>query len=129
MKNRSDAISRVLAGYAVPSDALARTDSDAVVCLACAHRCRIPDGGSGVCRMRLNRGGRLFVPHGYIAGIQADPVEKKPFYHVLPGQAALSYGLLGCNFRCAFCQNWVSSQTLKDDNAGAPTTADRKSVV
>jgi pyruvate formate lyase activating enzyme len=49
-----------------------------------------------------------------VAGLQADPVEKKPFYHLLPGGTALTFGMLGCDFHCPFCQNWVSSQALRD---------------
>lgn len=75
-------------------------------------------GESGICRMRFNRDGRLYVPHGYIAGIAVDPIEKKPFYHVLPGEKAFSFGMLGCNFHCEFCQNWVTSQALRDAAAG-----------
>ncbi|MBN2310138.1 MAG: AmmeMemoRadiSam system radical SAM enzyme [Candidatus Hydrogenedentes bacterium] len=98
---------------------LVRPQEDgAVQCLACGNRCVIPDGDSGICRMRINRGGRLLVPHGYVAGLQVDPIEKKPFYHVYPGRDALSFGMLGCNLHCDFCQNWVSSQTLKDEEAG-----------
>lgn len=93
-----------------------------VLCLGCAHKCRIADGGRGICAMRYNHGGRLRVPFGYVSGVACDPVEKKPFYHFLPGQAALSYGMLGCNFHCEFCQNWVTSQTLKDPAAAAPVS-------
>ena len=92
-----------------------------VECVGCAHRCRIPDGRHGVCAMRFNRGGRLLVPHGYVSGAACDPIEKKPFYHLLPGEHALSYGMLGCSFHCEFCQNWVTSQTLRDPAAHAPT--------
>jgi pyruvate formate lyase activating enzyme len=54
-----------------------------------------------------------------VNGVAVDPIEKKPFYHVLPGARTVSFGLLGCNFRCDFCQNWLSSQALKDPEAGA----------
>jgi len=67
--------------------------------------------------MRSNRGGELRVPDGYVAGLAADPIEKKPFYHVLPGSQALSFGMLGCDFHCDFCQNWVSSQALRDPSS------------
>jgi pyruvate formate lyase activating enzyme len=90
----------------------------AVRCLACGHRCLVRPGKRGICRVRFNRGGRLFLPWGYVAGLQADPVEKKPFYHMLPGGTALTFGMLGCDFHCAFCQNWVSSQALRDPAAG-----------
>ena len=90
---------------------------DAVRCLACGHRCFIREGKAGVCRVRFNRGGELRVPAGYVAGLQVDPIEKKPFYHAYPGQNALSFGMLGCDLHCSYCQNWVTSQTLRDDRA------------
>ncbi len=95
-----------------------REEDNSVRCLACGNRCYIPDGESGICRMRFNRGGELRVPAGYVAGLQVDPIEKKPFFHAFPGREALSFGMVGCNLHCSFCQNWVSSQTLKDDFAG-----------
>ena len=55
-----------------------------------------------------------------MAGLHVDPVEKKPFFHVLPGAKALSFGMLGCDFHCAFCQNWLTSQALRDPEAMAP---------
>ncbi len=88
-------------------------------CVACGHRCRIAEGKSGVCRVRRNVGGHLQVPAGYVGGLNVDPIEKKPFYHVLPGSDALSFGMLGCDFHCSFCQNWISSQTLRDEQATA----------
>ena len=94
-------------------------DAETIQCLACAHRCVIPKGETGICRMRMNRDGKLWVPGGYVAGLQVDPIEKKPFYHVFPGCCALSFGMLGCNFHCAFCQNWSSSQVLRDEEARA----------
>lgn len=93
------------------------TGGQRVRCVACGHRCQIPDGRSGVCKVRFNEGGELRVPYGYVAGLQNDPVEKKPFYHVLPGCRALSFGMLGCDFHCAYCQNWNTSQVLRDAKA------------
>jgi pyruvate formate lyase activating enzyme len=86
----------------------------AVRCLACAHRCLIKSGSRGICQMRFNCEGQLMVPWGYVAGAAVDPIEKKPFMHFLPGAEALTFGMLGCNFHCDFCQNWVSSQALRD---------------
>ncbi len=88
-----------------------------VRCLACAHRCRLRPGARGICRMRFNHAGTLRVPYGYASSVACDPIEKKPFFHFLPGQDALSIGMLGCNFHCAFCQNWNISQTLRDPDA------------
>ena len=89
-------------------------DSGEVRCLACAQKCLIRPGRRGVCQVRYNRGGKLLAPWGYVAGLQADPVEKKPFYHFLPGATALTFGMLGCNFHCAYCQNWLTSQAGRD---------------
>ncbi len=85
-----------------------------VRCFACAHRCLIHPGRRGVCQVRFNRSGELRVPWGYVAGLQADPIEKKPLAHFLPGEEALTFGMLGCDFHCEFCQNWLSSQALRD---------------
>ncbi|MCH8913462.1 MAG: AmmeMemoRadiSam system radical SAM enzyme, partial [Planctomycetes bacterium] len=92
---------------------------NAVRCLACGHRCFIPEGRSGICQVRFNRGGELRAPSGYAAGIQADPIEKKPFFHAYPGRDALSFGMMGCDYHCGYCQNWVTSQALRDDKAVA----------
>src|SRR5262245_12766959 len=89
-------------------------------CLACGHACPIPDGAVGVCKVRFNRGGRLYVPYGYVGGVQIDPVEKKPFFHARPGALAYSFGMLGCDLHCSYCQNWVTSQALRDPLALAP---------
>jgi pyruvate formate lyase activating enzyme len=92
---------------------------DRVRCFSCGHCCPIPDGQAGVCKVRFNRGGTLYVPWGYTAGTQCDPVEKKPFFHARPGALAYSFGMLGCDLHCAYCQNWVTSQALRDPNAVA----------
>ena len=89
-------------------------------CFACGHRCFIPEGRPGVCRVRFNDAGTLKVPWGYVAALQCDPIEKKPFFHVLPGTRALSFGMLGCDLHCAYCQNWITSQALRDPDAIAP---------
>jgi len=104
------------------AEALVRKEEGgAVRCVACANRCRIGEGKTGICCVRTNRNGTLMVPGGYVAGLQVDPIEKKPFFHVFPGRDALSFGMLGCNFHCPFCQNWISSQVLKDDSStGTP---------
>jgi pyruvate formate lyase activating enzyme len=91
-----------------------------VRCHACGHQCPIPDGAVGVCKVRFNEGGRLRVPWGYVGGVQCDPVEKKPFFHAYPGALAYSFGMLGCDLHCSYCQNWVTSQALRDPQAVAP---------
>jgi pyruvate formate lyase activating enzyme len=91
---------------------------NAVRCYACAHRCLIRDGREGICRVRFNRDGVLYVPHGYVAALQVDPTEKKPFFHILPGSSTLTFGMLGCDLHCGYCQNWLTSQALRDEEAG-----------
>jgi pyruvate formate lyase activating enzyme len=107
-----------LSALTVAGELYQRLPDRRVRCYACGHRCLIPEGRDGVCRVRFNRDGVLRVPHGYVAtSLQIDPVEKKPFYHVLPGAAALSFGMLGCDYHCGYCQNWLTSQALRDAEA------------
>ena len=89
----------------------------AIRCTACGHRCLIREGRRGICQVRFNQAGELRVPWGYVAALNADPVEKKPFYHFLPGATALTFGMLGCDFHCGYCQNWLTSQVLRDPAA------------
>jgi pyruvate formate lyase activating enzyme len=98
----------------VEGDLYETLENNSLRCYACGHRCLIRDGKRGICQVRFNRGGKLFVPHGYVAALQSDPIEKKPFAHVLPGANALTFGMLGCDFHCGYCQNWVTSQALRD---------------
>jgi pyruvate formate lyase activating enzyme len=102
---------------------LAQGEGDRIRCVACGHRCLIGEGRRGICKVRFNQGGRLRVPFGYVAGVQSDPVEKKPFFHVFPGSDALTFGMLGCDFHCPYCQNWVTSQALRDEASLAPVQA------
>jgi len=95
-------------------------DRGRVRCFACGHCCPIPEGQPGVCKVRFNRGGKLYVPWGYVGGVQCDPVEKKPFFHAYPGALAYSFGMLGCDLHCSYCQNWVTSQALRDPHAVSP---------
>lgn len=101
-----------------PAQLVEPLEEGRVRCLACGHRCRIPEGHRGICKVRFNRQGTLRAPQGYVVGLHNDPIEKKPFYHFLPGSNALTFGMLGCCFHCPFCQNWLSSQALRDDRAG-----------
>ncbi len=97
-----------------PSILATKLEDGRVQCFACAHRCTLKPGQRGICKVRFNHEGELRVPWGYVAAANIDPIEKKPFMHFLPGQDAMTFGMLGCNFRCDFCQNWVSSQALRD---------------
>ncbi len=94
-------------------------------CLACAHRCVTAPGGAGRCGVRFNQGGALMAPWGYISGAAADPMEKKPFFHALPGSRTLSFGMFGCNFHCEFCQNWDISDARGRSHAPAETAPER----
>lgn len=109
----------VLRGFSKEGSLYTSLPDQEVRCHACAHTCRIKPGASGICRVRFNFEGKLLVPSGYVNALNVDPVEKKPFFHVLPGETALSFGMLGCNFHCDFCQNWLSSQALRDPEAYA----------
>jgi pyruvate formate lyase activating enzyme len=110
----------VLDKLTVPGELYEKLDGNRIRCVACGHRCPIPDGFRGVCQVRFNQGGTLRVPFGYVAGVQCDPIEKKPFFHVRPGALAYSFGMLGCDLHCGYCQNWVSSQALRDANSVVP---------
>ncbi len=82
-----------------------------VQCTACHHWCAIKPVENGKCGVRVNINGKLYLAvYGYPAAINVDPVEKKPLFHFLPGELILSLGTVGCNFFCAFCQNWDISQ-------------------
>jgi pyruvate formate lyase activating enzyme len=101
-----------------------------VRCYACGHRCLILDGYRGVCKVRFNQGGTLRVPTGYVGALQCDPTEKKPFFHVYPGSDTLTFGMLGCDLHCSYCQNWLTSQALRDPAAGvAPTITTPEELV
>lgn len=117
-------VANVLDGMTVEGELYKQLDKGAVRCFACGHRCLILEGRRGICRVRFNRAGKLYVPWGYVAALQVDPIEKKPFFHILPGSGALTFGMLGCDFHCDFCQNYVTSQALRD-----PVTHDAASLV
>ncbi len=126
----SESLRSLIADHTMPAaPELVRPDVlDSIRCLACGHRCVIYEGLEGICKVRVHRDGELRVPAGYVAGLQVDPIEKKPFYHAFPGQEALSFGMLGCDLHCSYCQNWITSQALRDDRAVSDThhiTAER----
>jgi pyruvate formate lyase activating enzyme len=110
----------VLARETREGDLYERLPDGRLRCYACGHCCPLPDGAIGVCKVRFNEGGRLLVPWGYVGGVQCDPIEKKPFFHAHPGALAYSFGMLGCDLHCGYCQNWVTSQALRDPQAVAP---------
>ncbi len=82
-----------------------------VRCELCSHRCPIPEGKTGICGVRQNRDNKLYaLSYEKPAAIAVDPIEKKPLFHFHPGTPVLSFGGVGCNFRCLHCQNWDISQ-------------------
>lgn len=92
-----------------------RVDDD-IRCDLCAHRCRVKPGLQGICLVRKNQDGVLYTyAYGRVAAQQVDPIEKKPLFHFLPGSRSFSIATIGCNFHCRYCQNWVTSQTLRED--------------
>ena len=98
-----------------------------VLCTLCPHDCHIRDGGRGVCAVRFNHQGTLYtVVYDKVVARHIDPIEKKPFYHFMPGSRSYSIATVGCNLRCSFCQNWEISQWPKErlphglDEAGNP---------
>ena len=85
-----------------------------IQCLACFNYCLISEGKTGLCGVRQNKRGELkLLVDNKAAAVNLDPLEKKPFFHFLPGTFAFSFGTFGCNFGCEFCQNWDISQTPK----------------
>ncbi|NPA81415.1 MAG: AmmeMemoRadiSam system radical SAM enzyme [Epsilonproteobacteria bacterium] len=84
---------------------------DRIICLLCRHYCKLKEGQVGICGVNKNEGGELKnLVYGHPVALNVDPIEKKPLYHVLPGTKAFSFGTVGCNFKCPFCQNWQISQ-------------------
>ncbi len=80
------ALKDVLESSVRPGTLVEPLDERRIRCVACGHACPLPDGAAGVCKVRFNRGGTLYVPWGYVGGVQCDPVEKKPFFHVAARQ-------------------------------------------
>ncbi len=87
-----------------------------VRCNTCAHQCVIAPDKRGICGIRENQNGKLYaLNYGKIIARNADPIEKKPFFHFLPGTQSYSIATVGCNLMCANCQNWDISQGFKQN--------------
>jgi pyruvate formate lyase activating enzyme len=85
-------------------------------CTLCPHGCEVGPAERGLCEVRENIDGQYYsMVYGNPCAVQIDPIEKKPFYHVLPASRAFSLATAGCNFDCKFCQNWEISQARPDD--------------
>jgi len=86
-------------------------ETGTVGCHLCNHRCKIKNGGCGICRVRENHHGRLYsLVYGHLISENVDPIEKKPIFHLLPGSLSFSIATVGCNFHCLHCQNFDISQ-------------------
>jgi pyruvate formate lyase activating enzyme len=86
-------------------------DGDRIKCTLCPRYCKIPNGSHGFCYIRQNKDGSLYATaYGKSTGFAADPIEKKPLFHFFPGSDILSFGTIGCNLGCKFCQNWEVSK-------------------
>jgi pyruvate formate lyase activating enzyme len=91
-----------------------------VICKLCERRCRISEGERGLCRARINLGGRLFtLTYGDISAIQSRPIEIKPFFHFHPGSTALTISTWSCNFPCPWCQNFHLSRRSPEPQAAS----------
>lgn len=105
-------------------------DGQRVRCALCGHQCVIAAGKYGLCRVRRNVGGKLVsLNYGALVAMNADPIEKKPLFHFLPGTRSLSVAAAGCNFQCAFCQNWQISQAPRDGLSIAGTEVSPEQIV
>ncbi|WP_298272828.1 AmmeMemoRadiSam system radical SAM enzyme [Geobacter sp.] len=93
-----------------------KDEGGTVNCALCRFRCTIPDGGRGICGVRENRGGVLYsLVYGKAVAEHVDPIEKKPFFHFMPGSRTYSIATVGCNFRCLHCQNYSISQAPRGE--------------
>jgi len=91
-------------------------DNQKIQCQLCPRQCRVANGQRGFCGVRENRDGKYYsLVYGNPCAVHVDPVEKKPFYHLLPASTSFSIATAGCNLRCKFCQNWEISQTTPDE--------------
>ena len=92
-----------------------KLENNKVQCTACRQSCIIASDNTGICGVRQNKSGKLYLlVYGKAVSAHFDPVEKKPLYHFLPNTEIFSFGTVGCNFACDFCQNWDISQITKD---------------
>lgn len=92
-----------------------KLNNNIVQCTVCPRMCKLQDGQAGFCAVRKNKGGSIVLEtFGYNTGLAIDPIEKKPLYHFYPASRVLSFGTMGCNMGCLFCQNWHITK-LKPD--------------
>jgi pyruvate formate lyase activating enzyme len=93
-----------------------KAKDEVVQCQLCPHYCTLKPGEKGKCKVRQNKNGNLCsLVYSHPCAVSIDPIEKKPLYHFLPGQKALSIATVGCNLKCKHCQNWQISQLIGED--------------
>ncbi len=98
-----------------------KTACAGVQCTLCPFQCFLPEGHRGICNVRQNVGGTLYtLVYAQPVSVHIDPIEKKPVYHLYPGSRSYSLSTVGCNLRCAFCQNWEISQAMPEHAKGEP---------
>jgi pyruvate formate lyase activating enzyme len=107
-----------------------KREDGSVICKTCSHYCHIPEGKKGICRVRENKNGTLYVLNDRLSIASAvDPIEKKPLYHFLPGTKAYSFAAAGCNFHCPWCQNWrISQQPIRNGYAAGDEVSPEEHV-
>lgn len=92
-----------------------KLNDNKVQCTICPRNCQLAEGQKGFCQVRQNiQGNVVLTSYGYNTGLSVDPIEKKPLYHFYPGSKVLSFGTLGCNMGCQFCQNWHISKSKEN---------------
>lgn len=98
-----------------------REEPGQLQCQLCPHHCRLKEGQTGLCRVRVQQEGKLLaLNYGEVSSLALDPIEKKPLYHFYPGSMILSAGTWGCNFACPFCQNYSIAQQKPSTRYFAP---------
>jgi len=107
-----------------PARFFEREEDGRLLCTLCPRECRLGEGQAGFCYVRQNQGGDMVsLAYGKSTGFAVDPIEKKPLFHFLPGTSVLSFGTVGCNLGCRFCQNWNISKARESGRGMASLTA------
>lgn len=111
--------------YTVPTKYWRRLEDERIQCDLCPRHCQLHEGQQGLCFVRSREGDQIVLTtYGRSSGFCADPIEKKPLNHFLPGTAVLSFGTAGCNLTCKFCQNWDISKSRETDTLGESAMPD-----
>ena len=103
-----------------------KIDENKLKCLLCNHFCTLKEGDKGICGVRVSINGKLYsLNYGKLVAENIDPIEKKPFFHFLPGSTSYSIASAGCNFKCLLCQNYnitdLSNQYSHHNKIVTPT--------